>query len=227
MDPFIDYKEFYAREGFDPDKNPVPRPQPCDFVIHYFQSAKNGVFVDVGAYDGITWSNSLPLEKYFGWRGLAIEPIGSMVEVIQKNRSAIIFPGCAWSYEGEIDFQEVEGYAQMLSGVPDAFVKEHSDRIKGDIESHGGRTFIRKVKCAPLSKLLAVLGVKHVDYMSIDVECGELEVLKGFDWENHTVTLISMEANDYNTNEAEKFLLEKGYKKLTKVCNDIFYERVP
>ena len=57
MDQFSEYKDFY-RPDFDPKTNPVPRPQPIDYVVSFFQGKRHGFFIDIGAFDGITWSNS-------------------------------------------------------------------------------------------------------------------------------------------------------------------------
>jgi hypothetical protein len=48
--------------------------QQSDFVLNYFNKQRGGFFIDVGANDGITESNTFDLENNYDWRGICIEP---------------------------------------------------------------------------------------------------------------------------------------------------------
>ena len=71
--------------------------------------AGNGIFIDVGAYDGITFSNTYLFEK-LGWTGICIEPDPSSFEVLKKTRNCIL-ENCAISdVEREEDFYKLSGF---------------------------------------------------------------------------------------------------------------------
>jgi hypothetical protein len=63
-----------------------------------------------------------------------------------------------------------------------------------------------------------------VDYLSIDVEGAELQVLEGIDFDNHYIDVISLEDNGYN-DKTKEFLLNKNYKFVTKICSDMIFKK--
>ena len=224
MDQFSEYKDFY-KPDFDPQTNPVPRPQPIDFVVSFFQGKRNGFFVDIGAFDGVTWSNSLSLEKYLGWKGFGVEPSSTAADTWEKHRTNKVFRNCAWNEDGHVEFQLVTGYAEMLSGVTSAngFNDIHKQRILDEIKKHGGTSEMIRMPSLTVNSMLKVVGVSEVDYMSIDAEGAELEILQGFDFERNKCRLISIEQNGYDDGSAANYLSSLGYRNLGRICNDIFF----
>lgn len=78
------YKYFYDQyPGYNGDSG-IPHLLPCEYAIMLLEEKQNGIFVDVGAHDGIAWSNSLILEKEFGWTGLCIEGNFDLYEKMKK-----------------------------------------------------------------------------------------------------------------------------------------------
>src|SRR5258708_43393 len=96
-----------------------------------FREAKTGVFVDVGAYDGETFSNSLFFEETLGWRGLCIEPLPAAFAKLRARRTALCVNCGVSNYEGTADFLDVEiaGFEKMYSGLLKNYDKRHSDWI--------------------------------------------------------------------------------------------------
>lgn len=224
MDLFEEWYSYYPDNNYQ--KNPIPRPQPIDFVVSYFQGMKNGTFVDVGAYDGVTWSNSLALEKYFEWKGICIEPLQEVYTKLIETRNSICINSAISDFDGEEQFVKISGYAEMLSGVTSSMNKSHLDRIESEISKFGGDKKILNVKVESLKNILNRESISKIDYLSIDVECGELNVLKGIEWDSVDIRLISCEVNQYSDGSGiDKYLLEKGYKRLQRVCGDEFYEK--
>ena len=68
------------------------------------------------------------------------------------------------------------------------------------------------------------MNVTKVDYMSIDAEGAELEILQGFNFEKNKCKLISIEQNTYDDGSAAEYLLSLGYITLGRVCNDVFFK---
>src|SRR5687767_14863567 len=83
-----------------------------------FKGKRGGVFVDIGANDGITLSNTYFFEKYRDWTGICIEPIPAVFEKLRANRKAICVNGCIAPSNGTAEFLWVSGAAEMLSGLP-------------------------------------------------------------------------------------------------------------
>lgn len=204
----------------------APRPQPSDFVTQYFNGKREGVFVDVGANDGITWSNSLSLEVNFNWKGICIEPHpGAFLKLI-KNRNNATNLNCAVSKnEEELDFMVIDGYAEMLSGLVSTYDQQHLQRIKQETSAHGDTVTVTKIKCKSLTSILNENNISHVDYLSVDTEGAEISVIESIDFNQHTYDLISLECN-YDPIPMHNLMQSKGFSFLQKICSDNFYKKI-
>lgn len=129
-----------------------------------------GFFVDVGAYDGVESSNSLRLEEA-GWEGICIEAGPEWFARLQINRPKSYNLNMAvMPYVGST------GFSGHHAGV------------------NGGEL----VPCAPLDMILDLAWCPlHIDYLSIDIEGGEIGLLESMDWSKYTVNLITIEHNLY------------------------------
>jgi len=226
-DPFENYYSWYPE--FNKFSNPIPRPQPIDAVIAYFNGKENGYFVDVGAYDGVTWSNSLALEKNHNWKGICIEPNETAFETLQKERSAKAYKVAATDFDGTVDFVKVLGWAEVLSGISTSMPPDHLQRIEEEIRVNGGQKIITEVPAMKIQTILEAEGVREIDYLSLDVECGEVNALKGIDLRAFNVKLISCESNAYDAENRDQlfyYLSSNGYRHLGRVCGDEFFEKV-
>jgi len=204
----------------------IPRPQPSDFVSNYFED-RSGFFIDVGANDGIIWSTTLGLEINSKWNGICIEPHPNIFKQLSGNTKGIQrtaeFLNVAISTEEKIcDFQMFNGEwdSHMLSGIVDNYDSRQKDR--DDFKRNSSSSEIIKVKCLPLQKILDERNITHVDYLSIDTEGSELEVLQSIDFSKVSFELISVEVN-YEPDQIDSLLLSNGYIFLEKVCCDQFY----
>jgi FkbM family methyltransferase len=195
-----------------------------DKLLHqtYFKNLSNGIFLDIGAHDGIDASNTYFFEKELGWTGICVEPNPNVFSKLQKNRASKCFPYAISDIEGELDFVKVSGYAEMLSGLLNAYDPRHIQRIQRDLR--GGTTEIIKVKSIPLSKLLKNEAIHEIHYMSLDVEGAELSVLNSIDFTNVFIHVIDIENNYPDTfGSIESFLFEKGYVKTMNIEWDVIF----
>lgn len=163
---------------------------------HIFRKFENGVFVDVGAHDGVSINNTLFFEENRGWSGLNIEPIPSVYERLVANRPKCVNINCAVSNDdGEAEFILNQGYTEMISGLQSTFDPRHLDRLKRENRDMGSSSTLVNVKTQKLASILAENNIQHVHYLSIDVEGAEFEVVKSIDFDKVYIDVIGFENN--------------------------------
>ncbi|HLA06720.1 MAG TPA: FkbM family methyltransferase [Anaerolineales bacterium] len=185
-----------------------------------FADKVDGTFVDIGAHDGVTFSNTYLLEKK-GWNGIAIEPNPLVYEKLSKNRKCITIKGCITSKPGKGKFRMITGYPEMLSGLITEYDARHVNRIYEEINSRGGEYKDIDVDCYNLVELLKSYKMLQVDYLSMDIEGAEYEVLKSIDFDRINIAVIGVE-NNYLDWRIPKLLISKGYE-FNSIVGDEFY----
>jgi FkbM family methyltransferase len=171
----------------------------------FFSGVRNGVFLDVGAHDGKTFSNTLFFEKELNWTGICVEPLPTVYERLKVARSCVCVLGCAYDMTGELKFTTVNGHSEMLSGVTNEYCQEHQNRIEYEIKVHGGSTKEIVSPCYRIQDLCDKHNIKHVNFMSIDTEGSELNVLRGI---------------DYKQTQFDVMLIEIAYPRLLQPIQD-------
>ena len=171
----------------------------------------NGYFVEFGATNGCDLSNSYLLEKKFNWSGILAEPMPRWHKELFKNRkNSLVDRRCVWSLSGEIlDFLDVED-GELSTIVRYANSDNHANERKNS------KTI--KVKTISLLDLLKFHGApKVIDYLSVDTEGSELEILSNFPFNEYRFNFISIEHN-YGPNRYLLINLMKknGYKQILK-----------
>jgi len=158
-------------------------------VLHKTANKRNGYFVEFGACDGLYFSNTYLLEKAFGWRGIVAEPAPIWRDGLFRNRSCFISTKCVFTESGQtLTFNQTTTDA-ALSTI-DAFTTCDSH---AGIRAEGLR---HEVETISLNDLLAQANAPHeIDYMSIDTEGSELDILSRFDFSAYDVNVISVEHN--------------------------------
>lgn len=192
----------------------------------FFKDKKNGTFVEIGANNGILISNTYFFEKYLGWSGICIEPIPDRFEELQKNRNCICINGCITDVSGWKEFLLLTGpnHIQMLSGLVEKYDSQHVERIENELKENGGSKKVVRVECFRLMDLLKHFAIKHIDYISIDTEGGELSILKSIDYDSVEISIIGVE-NNYDSSDINDFLISKGYIFVTRLGCDEIYKR--
>lgn len=179
-----------------------------DQIVDRILGGKSGgTFVDVGAYDGITGSNSLYFEKWREWTGVMVEPVAAHRETAQAHRIAPCLPYAVAPTEGTAAFMNITtGYTQM-SGLTDSYDPALLQRVR-DNPHHAENTMTVETKT--LSSILAEIGNPHPDYISLDIEGGELAALQGFPFRDHKVLVWSIENNSASS-EIPEIMRSNGY----------------
>jgi len=179
-----------------------------------FKGYKNGIFVDVGAHDGKKLNNTLYFEVENNWTGINIEPIETVYKQLLKNRRNCINLNIAIDENnGYSDFIINNGYTEMLSGLKKCYDNRHLDRMKSEISQFGGETKTVKVITQTLETIFDKYNIKNVNYLSIDVEGAEYNVIKSINFNKVFIDVIGFE-NNYSdvSDKIIKYLETKDYK---------------
>jgi len=197
-----------------------------DKLIHqtYYKNSKPGVFVDIGANDGVTYSNTLFFEKTLGWKGVAIEPIPATFEKLKSNRSCDTVNACVGPTDGEVEFLVIEGPSEMLSGIIDNYDARHLERIKDSQEKHGDKTKKIMIPSLRLESIMKNTPFNKIDYLNIDTEGGEFEILKSIDFSKYEIDTISVE-NNYKETRFSKYMDSVGYDLVARAGDEIYRRR--
>ena len=165
------------------------------FVDKLLAKRRNGFFIECGAADGLQFSNSLFFELARNWTGLLVEANPNDYEKLLKlNRKAYVLNACLSPTRrpGRMLFKE----AGVLGGLVDNLEPSHKEFIKEDKRRAYQRPSVL-VNCFPLNAVLEAIGVRHVDYFSLDVEGAELDILETVDWTRLNIDVISVEYRVY------------------------------
>lgn len=175
------------------------------FVLAECGFKRGGFFVDFGATDGVSLSNTHLLEKEFGWRGIVAEPARCWHEALAANRSCIIERRCVWTTTGaRLEFNETT--TPELSTLA-AF--EDKD-MHAAARREGNRY---EVETISLNELLHKHSApRWIDYLSIDTEGSELEILAALDFDRYQIGVITCEHNFTDARgKIHALLASRGY----------------
>lgn len=166
---------------------------------------RNGVFIEVGAYDGIAQSNTMLLEELYGWTGILIEPSEVLFPILSRNRPNARCFQCALG-----SFQENNTYVYGdFNGTPMSSVG--GKRLNN---SPNIRVFVRS-----LQSILDEVRLQHINFFSLDTEGYELNILKGIDFSKTIFDYMLIEIYTDQYNDIIAFLKSKGYDLVENVTN--------
>lgn len=189
-----------------------------------FPGKRDGVFVDIGANDGVTLSNSLFFEQQ-GWTGLAIEPIQTAYDKLIASRKCTCVHGGIAAKAGNYTFRQVVGGPEMLSGLKEELDPKHIERIELEMASSGAHYEDITIQCYNLNDLLDEHGIKQVDFLSIDVEGAELSILESLDFSRVDITAFAIE-NNYRDPRIPSIMKRNGYKVRARLGDEFYVKNV-
>lgn len=192
---------------------------------HFFHNRKGGFFLDIGAHDGQSFSNTWFFEKDLEWKGICFEPLPHLFAQLKACRDCICINACVSDIDGTLPFLHVDSCDEMLSGLCGTFNQNKLNAVINDITAFGGELKVIQVPSVRLDSILAEYGVTHVDFLSLDVEGHELEVLKTIDFSKVTIDVITVE-NDYNDESLRQILYANGYILMGRVHVDDIFVRI-
>ena len=170
---------------------------------HFFYKKKNGVFLEMGALNGLKYSNTWWLEKEAGWRGVLIEPAGPSYNDLKRNRpQALMFNAAICSEFTTVHYTE-NSRSAAIEGVWEFMSDSYRKRWHPEVTDPSG---LPEVSCVPLNYLLHRYGIDEIDFWSLDVEGGELEVLKEFNFNKVRVNTMVVEMDRYSSEKNTQIL---------------------
>jgi len=182
------------------------------YAYLYFNGKKDGFFIDIGAYDGITISNTYAFEN-IGWKGICVEPVQEIYQKLINNRKCDCVNAAVYSEESELELIQTRG---GRSG----FIRNMSKSMIKEAEKEG---IINKYTISTISfeSLIKKYNIEYIDFLSIDVEGSEPEVLESIDFNKYKFGLITIENN--HGERITKYMYTKGYKLFLDLGVDLFF----
>ena len=176
------------------------------FVLYYTNNKKNGFFIEIGGGNGFDLSNTYLLEKKFKWDGIICEPNEMLQKQILKLRSAkLIKKPITKKSKKNISFYE------------------SADPYQSSVIKKNNFKKIRKIDSLSLNFLLKNFNKnKPIDYISIDTEGNEVEILKYFNFNKFKVNIFTIEHN-FNKSKRKKILKIMKKNKYTRVHKNLSY----
>lgn len=166
------------------------------WVLEMLYNKTGGFFLDIGAYDGVEFSNSYLLEKDFNWNGLCVEAHPATFSLLKQNRKCLCANFAVTDFCGEISFDNNQSLGSKIS-----------DSQNGHI-----------VSAIDFKQLFLNFDIPNeIDYMSLDIEGNETKALSKFPFDTHKCRLITVEHNlylgdDSNKKSIKSILTSNGYK---------------
>ena len=177
----------------DNKKNPLDKK-----LDTLFKNKRNGVFIELGAFDGLTQSNTAFFEFYREWSGILIEPSKKSYELCVKNRPNSVVLNCCCvssSYNYSTIFGDFD--SNLMSSV-------NGKRVNSDN--------LIEVNVSTLDKIINEnLKNKSIDFLSIDAEGYEFEILKGLNININRPKYVLIEIYDKDYDEICFFLHNNKY----------------
>ena len=205
---FAEISAYFNNHNYDYFK--TSKSQICQdyFVASYFNFKSNGIFIEFGATDGIKDSNTYSLEKQLNWSGVLVEPIKSFYTKLKENRDAICLNNVLYNTSGN-NIPFIESKTKELSTIKgyemlDKHNRDLNNSLIYDIETISLQDIIEKH-----------LPHKEIDYLSIDTEGSEYQILKNIDFNVYNFKIITVEHNyTKNRQKIYKLLTSFGYERI-------------
>jgi FkbM family methyltransferase len=176
------------------------------FLNYINQYCPDGVFLELGAVDGVIYSNSLFFELHLGFNGVLIEPQQHYFSSLSKSRNNnknILVNKAISQDKNKIEF---------IGKNPAAGVKSLMNKNHLDYFHKYSPTYF--VETETLDSILTQNGVKYIDLFFLDVEGGEYDVLKTLNFKNTEIYLICIELDGNNKEKDEncrQILIDNGF----------------
>jgi FkbM family methyltransferase len=185
------------------------------FVLILKNFKTDGIFVEFGVCDGIFLSNSFVLEKKYNWSGIICEPLKSFQIELSQNRNCTIDHRAVYSSSNStVEFREILGNKE-LSGICSSFLEDNHEITRNE------NYISYNVETIGLTDLLEYHNTPNlIDFISIDTEGSEFDILSNFNFDKYDVDIFTIEHNYIDSKRTEiKNLMEKN--NYTRILTDI------
>jgi len=178
-------------------------------VLQFYNNKRDGYFIEIGASDGIELSNTYLLEKEYNWKGICVEPIPYRYNSLVNNRPNSYCSNYAVYDRSNLEVVfDIANNFDLLSGINEKINSFH----KHEVEANKRQILVQTITFNDL--LEKYNAPKFIEYLSLDTEGSEYEILSSVDFNKYTFGLIDVEHNfqEYTRNKIRELLLSNGYK---------------
>jgi FkbM family methyltransferase len=194
-------------------------------VVRLLGGMRGGFFLDSGASDGVSASNTHLLEASYGWNGICVEPNAMFFARLVQNRCAYCVNCCLYDREEEVGFVES---ASTLGGILteyDPSLLRHAKSVfRLPVDEAGRPATVQKPARTVSSVLRQFNAPAVIDYWSLDTEGSELTILTSFPFDEYAFRVLTVEHNRLPIRESIKDFLEcRGYRRLGAIEIDDCY----
>ena len=189
-------------------------------VLKRYNNKTDGFFVEIGASDGVVFSNTYLLEKFFNWKGICVEPIPNRYESLCKNRpNSVCFDNAVYDVSNKQVIFDIANNFDLLSGI--------SQNIDCHVQAVNANKSQIIVTTISLNDLLEKSNApSFMEYLSLDTEGSELEILKSLDFQKYMFGLIDVEHNyvEPRRSQIKELLISNGYEYIRENAFDDCYK---
>lgn len=201
-----------------------------DEYLHknFFFNKKNGVYIELGALDGVDISNTKFFEDTLNWTGILIEPHPEKYKLLEINRpNNFLFNDLVSCYTDPLQFRYFIDEFSPVSGVESTLPQEHLDKYFESNDDYKKSIPQTRIMIQPktFTEIIKKTNLTYIDFLSLDVEGHEYEVLKSWDF-SIPIYLILIEVlgiEPERENLCKEILINNGYKFITKFKHNEIY----
>lgn len=172
------------------------------YTRHFKHLHRRGSYIDIATNNPITGSNTFIFDVCLGWEGVCVEANPTYLDRIRIVRNCHIVPTCVSDEDGQkVSFALAGGVGGILE------TNKHAANWK---KNHVERQMMN-LTCRSMASVQREKQMREVDFLSLDVEGHELNVLKGFEWDELKINVITVEISTDTLADIEAFLNKRGY----------------
>ena len=208
----------------------------------YYMLGDNGYFVDIGAHDGKDGSNTYALEKA-GWNGVCVEPSPVHKEALSNHRDCIIDTSLVYGekvkkkyfihnyaeryeqYKKQKELLESQGHKFINfhaylggSGIVDHLDEDYEDRLEGE--------YVELETTTLLDILERYDAPRVIEFLDIDIEGAEFEVIKNFPFDEYEFKIICIEVRPHTREPITEHLTANGYRYAQDIGQDAIFRKI-
>jgi len=196
---------------------------------HFFKDKKKGIYVELGALDGKLYSNTKFFEDRLGWSGILIEPHPEKFKLLRKNRPRnFLFNELVSCHKEPLPFRYFIDNHAAVSGVESTLSRHHMETFYESSDKWTKEQPQSTITMTPktLTEIIKSTGIKHIDFLSLDVEGHEYEVLRSWDFSVpiHIILIETLGVQPEKDDSCRRILKKNNYKFLTKWKHNEVYQ---
>ena len=193
-----------------------------------FKNKKNGIYIELGALDGVLYSNTKFFQDSLGWHGILIEPHPNKFKLLQKNRpNNFLFNNLVSCHNSPLEFRYFVDAHAAVSGVENTLTPHHFEAYFDSPNPFIKSLPQNKILINPV-KLIDILiktNISHIDFLSLDVEGHEYEVLQSWDF-SIPIDIILIETLGVDNKKDDlcrELLIKNNYTFICKCSHNEIY----